>query len=294
MITNDPDIPAALGDKTTPVSYTFTAVAGEDWHPSFDFGRDNTGRIGDLVWYDPADPGVRNAGEPGLDDVTLSLYQDNNNDNKLDGGDTFLAATTTDANGQYWFVGLADGNYVVAVNAATLPGYTQTYDNIVPLDGVGEAGISGGNTVDTVDFGYKSTTGTASLYSIGGHVYNDTSGDGNYQGGEPGFAGVDVTVVCNFGTFVVQSVGATGLWGVNGIPAGSTCSVLDADENDLPRTDYVAVETPATPITVITNMIDLDFGYRQTPGIIRGTVCVGSGDGLCNAASPVSPPCRSR
>ena len=133
----------------------------------------------------------------------------------------------------------------------------------------------------TVDFGYKySPTGGASLFTISGRVYNDANNNGN-DDGEPGFAGVEVTVVCNSGTFVVPT-SATGAWKVTGIPAGSTCTVLDADESDLPRSDYVATETPTTPITVNNDILGLDFGYNQRPGSISGTVCAATdGDGQC-------------
>ena len=57
-----------------------------------------------------------------------------------------LATQATDANGKYLFAGLADGNYVVVVNAATLPAnFGPTYDNYGSPDDVGQADISGGN-----------------------------------------------------------------------------------------------------------------------------------------------------
>ena len=73
-----------------------------------------------------------------------------------------IATTATDSTGVYQFVGLPDGTYYVGVNTATVPaGYTQT--------GYGDPGapcgactsqspaipIAGGNTVTTVDFGYR-------------------------------------------------------------------------------------------------------------------------------------------
>lgn len=270
-----------LGVATTPTVLNFVAIAGEDWHPTFDFGVDNNGAIGDRLWHDADGDGIQDAGEPGLAGVTVLLYRDVNNNNLLDGGDIFLAAGVTNAGGTYLFEGLADGNYVVVVNAATLPsGFSQTYDNSGPLDGIGQADIVGGNTVLSADFGYRYTAGGASLYTIGGRVYHDLNNSGNDEG-EPGFVGVDVTVVCNVGAFVVPTNG-TGVWTLAGIPQGSTCTVLDADETDLPRRDYVATETPATPITVTNNITGLDFGYRQQPGSISGRVCVGNGDGRCD------------
>ena len=68
----------------TPPTYSFVAQAGEDWHPSFDFGVDNKGQIGDTVWYDIANFGVQDPGEPGLEGVTVSLILDVNNDDQWD------------------------------------------------------------------------------------------------------------------------------------------------------------------------------------------------------------------
>ncbi|MBX2998998.1 MAG: carboxypeptidase regulatory-like domain-containing protein [Caldilineaceae bacterium] len=262
----------ALGTQTTPTSFSFTAIAGEDGWQRFDFGVDNTGAIGDRVWNDANNNGVQETGESGLGGVTVSLYRDNNNNGVLDGGDTFLAAQVTSGTGNYLFTGLPDGNYITVVNTATLPaGFVQTFDNFGALDHTGKATLSGGNTVLTVDFGYRAAT---TVYTISGRVYNDQNNNGDWNTGEPGFPGVDVTVICTqLGTVSVQT-DANGNWSVAGIPQGAVCSVLDADENDLPRNDYAATETPSTPFTVNGNITDLDFGYNQRPGSISGTVCV--------------------
>jgi len=278
--TGDPDIPASLTQATTPVSFTVTQIAGQE-RIGLDFGRDNSGVIGDRVWSDPDADGVQDGGEPGLSGVTVNLYRDNNNSNTFDGGDTFLAAMTTDVSGLYQFTGLADGNYIVQVDPASLVGYTQTYDNVGGLDRVGQADISGGNTNLLVDFGFKYTLGGASLFTLSGRVYDDANNSGNDES-ETGFSNVTVTVVCTILGTVTAQTDATGAWSVAGVPNGDTCTVLDADETDLPRTDYAATETPSTPITVTGNTSGLDFGYNQQPGSISGTVCDGTGDGFCD------------
>ena len=104
---------------------------------------------------------------------------------------------------------------------------------------------------------------------------------------EVGFPNVDVTVVCDYATFSVKT-NASGAWVVGSIPDGTICTVLDADESDLPRSDYVATDTPPKPplpplpITVTSDITGLNFGYNQRPGSISGTVCAATdGDGLC-------------
>ncbi len=288
VVTYDSGDTSAYPDATTPTSYTFHAQPGEDWQQTFEFGVDHSGALGDRVWNDADADGVQDAGEPGLAGVTVSLYQDNDNNGILSAGDTFVTAQVTDANGDYLFAGLPDGDYIVVVDAGTLPaGFTQTYDNFAPLDDTGAATVSGGGAVLDVDFGYQYTLGGASLYTLSGRVYDDLDNSGDDNGGaEPGFAGVDVTVVCTLLGAVTVQTDSNGDWAVAGVPAGDTCTVLNADENDLPRSDYVANETPSTPITVTADVSDLDFGYVLQPGSVSGRICEGSGSGQCDPGDP--------
>ena len=69
--------------------------------------------LGNLVWLDANANGIKDANEPGVPNATVYLHADANNDNVVDGGP--LATTTTDANGNYKFSGLAAGNYIVGV-----------------------------------------------------------------------------------------------------------------------------------------------------------------------------------
>ncbi|MBK9463110.1 MAG: carboxypeptidase regulatory-like domain-containing protein [Sphingobacteriales bacterium] len=63
--------------------------------------------MGDYVWLDANGDGIQDAGETGISGITVTLtYPD---------GTT--ATTTTDANGNYVFTGLAPGDYVVTVGS---------------------------------------------------------------------------------------------------------------------------------------------------------------------------------
>ena len=174
----------ALQDMTTPGSYSFHAYPGEDFHESYDFGVDNSGKIGDTVFADVNGDGTQQAGEPGLGGVTVNLYLDADGDGviNLGAGDTLLETQVTDANGFYSFIGLADTTgaekYLVEVAAATLPvGYqtTPTADPDAVKDGRNSLTISGGQTVNTVDFGYPPVPGPT-LYSLAGTIYDDKIG----------------------------------------------------------------------------------------------------------------------
>ncbi|NOY29697.1 MAG: DUF11 domain-containing protein [Planctomycetes bacterium] len=73
--------------------------------------------LGDHVWADADDDGVRQATESGIANVKLNLFEDVNGDNEYTQGvDALLGMTTTDANGDYLFTDLFPGKYLVQVD----------------------------------------------------------------------------------------------------------------------------------------------------------------------------------
>jgi protocatechuate 3,4-dioxygenase beta subunit len=69
-----------------------------------DFGLYQPASLGDRVWHDQNENGIQDAGEPGVPNVTVTLY---------DGAGTVVATTTTDSTGSYSFDNLAPGTYSV-------------------------------------------------------------------------------------------------------------------------------------------------------------------------------------
>ncbi|MBK9094355.1 MAG: hypothetical protein IPM84_16595 [Anaerolineae bacterium] len=290
-VTSDPDIPAALGDQTTPTSYTFTAQAGEDWHPSFDFGVDNTAAIGDTIFVDANGNGVQDGGEPGLPNVTVYLYQDVGVIGVYEPGiDLFLAADGSDAQGKYLFDGLPNGNYLVRVNTLTLPtDYAETADPDQPgvpctvCDNTAVAAISGGNDLLTRDFGYQYQPGgiPASTNTISGVLWNDQDGDGVPDVGEPMLTGVSVVVDCGANGTFLATTGALVLgrnWSVAGVPDGSNCTITP-DPTTLPLGYDPTTVTSRTVTNVQTDVSSQNFGYWLQPSSLSGKVVVGTGNG---------------
>ncbi|MEM7140856.1 MAG: SdrD B-like domain-containing protein [Actinomycetota bacterium] len=80
-------------------------------------------RVGNLVWYDDGvgdtdGDGTAASNEDGISGVTLQLYEDLDADGRIDAADPLVATTTTDANGNYGFVGVQGGtDYVIGVPA---------------------------------------------------------------------------------------------------------------------------------------------------------------------------------
>ncbi|MCK4774136.1 MAG: hypothetical protein KAT30_05100, partial [Candidatus Krumholzibacteria bacterium] len=124
--------------------------------------------LGDYVWHDLNMDGIQDAGEPGIERVTVNLY---------DCADNFLATMPTDANGLYLFSDLTPGDYYVEF---ILPGgyvfspQDQGSDDAVDSD----ADMVTGKTVcTTLDAGETDLTWDAGMY--------DEPTDG--QGCTPGY-----------------------------------------------------------------------------------------------------------
>lgn len=202
--------------------------------------------IGNRVWNDMNGDGIQEAGETGIGNVTLQLYSNGvdgipgNADDQLLG--TTTSATTGDIGSWYFNTSnVTDGDPVTAGNQAgpqpgipynirigaadwstgigigDLAGYqlTQTDKN-----GTGAADLSdndasmntssfpmisitilaAGQNNHNLDFGFKQ------LASLGDKVWRDDDKDGIQDIGEPGVAGVTVTLFNNAGTVVGATV----------------------------------------------------------------------------------------
>ncbi len=90
-------------DETTGLTDVTTLVSGEN-DPTWDAGFYKLASLGDLVWFDLNEDGVQDAGEPGIDGVTVTLKDANGNT---------AGTTITDANGAYSFDDLEPGDYTV-------------------------------------------------------------------------------------------------------------------------------------------------------------------------------------
>jgi len=66
--------------------------------------------IGDFVWIDENEDGIQTSGEPGIEGVTVSLYNSSN---------VLIATTTTDGNGAYLFSSISAGMYYLIFDVNT-------------------------------------------------------------------------------------------------------------------------------------------------------------------------------
>lgn len=238
--------------------------------------------LGNRLWFDVDADGEQDPGEPGIPgvDVTVSW---------IDPGDlsTVMQMTTTNADGEYAFVGLPqDVDLSVTIDAGDLPpGLTQTFELVddptitdppasnreTPGDEDGTVSaieLTGANpSYLDVDFGF---TGTG---SIGDEVWFDADADGVRDGGEAGLDGVDVTVAW---------AGFDGILGDDPATAGVDESADDVSYPtttagggfylvpNLPGGNYTVSIDPATIPSGLAPTYDLDGGRDRTTDVTLG------------------------
>jgi uncharacterized repeat protein (TIGR01451 family) len=140
-------------DETSGLTDITTLVSGEN-DPTWDAGFYKLASLGDFVWWDLDEDGVQDAGEPGIEGVTVTLKDDN--------GDT-VATTTTDANGAYSFTDLEPGDYTVVFDEPstdwTISPKDNAGDDVIDSDADPNTGetdtvtLTSGENDDTVDAG---------------------------------------------------------------------------------------------------------------------------------------------
>lgn len=178
--------------------------------------------LGNMVWNDLNNNGVQDAGEPGVDGVTVTLYNS---------GGTAIATTKTDAFGNYVFNNLTAGTYSVGFSG--LPsGYSLVTANTGgtagdstdsdPNTGTGRTGtytLAAGEHNMSVDAGlYKS----GNNYTLGDKVFVDADKNGIQGTGETGLAGVMVVLFNNSGTALDTAyTDAFGNYLFTNLPAGT-------------------------------------------------------------------------
>ncbi len=156
-------------------------------------------RIGDWVFYDANGNGIQEAGESGIEGISVILI--NTDDNSSD-------TTTTNQNGNYAFTEVTVGNYKVnfpetgssnnlTYNLTLANQGTDQYKDSDPVAMNNSSGhamtdtfaVSAGNVIDTIDAGYYISS------TIAGIVFIETDVDGLQTGTEVRLDGVTVTLL---------------------------------------------------------------------------------------------------
>jgi hypothetical protein len=246
--------------------------------------------ISGFVWHDLNADGLRavvTPVDPGLGGATVLLTGIDSNYSPV------TLTTTTAADGSYSFQQLNAGNYTVATDRTTLPAGldTETFDGIGSIpDGQLDNKVIGvlnlvTNPVANVNFGY---TGHG---AIGDTVWNDINGNGVFDAGEKGIAGVTVTLIWagadgQSGTaddlvYAAQVTDVNGNYSFTHLPTGNFKICVDSSSPNLGKFvqtyDLDGLATPncalVSDLTAGQVRTDVDFGYWQS-GSLAGALYV--------------------
>lgn len=263
-------------------------VDGVNW--TADFGFTLPAAIGDYVWYDSNKDGIQDVFEPGLGNVTLSLYQDNGNGVLQIGTDKLIAVTVTSADGGYLFTDLTPGAYFVDVTdtMGMLGGLIHTLGPQSKPDPFGALLLSAGQIYRDADFGYVQQLGPNEAV-IGDTVWYDGDGDGVRDPGEPSIPGVQVCATnISSGAQFCDVTNSSGIYLIK-VPAGA----YDVAPVNPPAGYNATTPVPHGPVTVGPgeSYLDADFGYNSPVlGSIGGTIWRDTDeDGLLDPGEPRLP-----
>jgi Ca2+-binding RTX toxin-like protein len=266
-------VPDAHWRTNSPAGGTYTVdVLNGVMLTGYDFA--NQERIGDLsgtLWNDFNGDGLRAVTEVALSGWTVFLDE---NHNGL--ADPTEPTQTTDANGQYTFVGLPEGSVTVAEVVQegweVAPGFSASVTT----------SISTGLTT-TVDFANLQPVPS----TINGTIYNDMNADGHRATNpttgaftEPALSGWQVFVdLNNDGTLTagepVATTDADGNYSLTGVPHGTRKII------EVPNPNFAATAPAGGSYTInVLNgvtMTGFDFGNQErSDATIRGVVYVDS------------------
>jgi len=259
-----------------------------------DFGYRGTASLGDRVYVDADADGVQdtNGLEPSLPGVTVTLVWAGLDGDLSTTADNLTFTTVSTASSgtspNYLFQNLPAGTFAVSVSAVGgsggVPGNMTLTDSVDnggspnPLATVITTLTTGQNRTD-IDFGY---VGTA---SIGDRVWYDANGNGVQDVGEPGLAGVTVTLlwagpngVLGDGDDVTftTTTDATGSYLFPGLPVIGAGSPYRVTTSGIPAAfpvqtfDADGLATPNQSTLTLgptENNTAQDFGYRGTASL---------------------------
>jgi len=242
--------------------------------------------IGDLVWNDQNGNGIQDAGEPGIDGLTVRLTTDGvTTALDFNGHPAITTTGTPTQHGYYQFTSICPGTYTVVVDETNLPkGFKPTTSPVGADPGkdsnVNPAKITiatNGTSEQTIDFGYLiPCKGT-----IGDTVWLDKNRNGKQDFGvDVGIAGVTVLLYQNGNPNPQTSItDGNGKYSFNGVcpnipytvkvgsaPSNYTPIIQSSDGNDFTPDD--SNDPNGTAVTLLTsdtgaiiNNPTVDFGY---------------------------------
>lgn len=235
--------------------------------------------IGDEVWLDENQDGIRDEEEVGVEGIQVIIFRSSG---------LPLDTTETDSEGQYQFEGLKQGLYfiqfVIPQEYAISPADEGMDDNVdSDTDDSGKTpliSLAHGADLESIDCGIF--TSTPSLRSV---VWNDSNADGIRQDHEARIPGISISLADNMDNIIVTTESnSLGLYAFQEIPEGEykimvnlgdtdyDITEMNMDENDYLDCDinasgesemFVSTVSPST-----LSVPNVDVGLYETGGII--------------------------
>lgn len=240
------------------------------------FGYNHSASIGDLVYYDTNNNGVRDSGETGIPDVRVSAYLDENANGEVDASESEVGIAFTNASGLYSITKLPAGNYVVRVDEQHVPAPVGSpnaglYNTMLPTTGEEIAvTLAAAQTLTTADFGF------AELGAFKGHVFYDKDSNTIFDTTETGIA--NITVTLNGVTLSSTPVSMSTATNAAGeytflVPAGTYNIGFNAADPDFPAGMSLTTTTSGFTVTLQGGweLEDLNFG-RTYSGALGGVI----------------------
>ncbi|TDR19377.1 SdrD B-like domain-containing protein [Marinicella litoralis] len=269
---NDTDLMAcdSLGSPTDNTQAQLTQDAPNDLNNDYYFEENLS--LGDFVWYDNNQNGLQDGGEPGVNGITVELF-----DNATCTAPAVDSTTTANGgvpanDGYYQFTGLDVGTYCVQFSG--LPAsHVFTLANQGGDDGVDSDANPADGQVQNISLTMNDSTIDAGVYANNGEVSGLLYCDDNPENGsqDPGEAvtGVTVTLDRDFNCDAIgdEAVGSTltdanGVFSFNNLPVAlspappnpEACYLLSYDTSDASLTDCNIPTTPETQtVSISTN-----------------------------------------
>jgi hypothetical protein len=230
----------------------------------------NPASVGDFVWQDTNANGVQDPGEPGIDGVTVNLFNEFG---------SIAGTTTTAGGGLYRFDSLRpeDSYYLQFVPIFGLPFTSQDQGADDAIDSDVDP-TSGGTALFTLTADQVDWSKDAGLIagSVGDFVWNDDNGNGLQDPAEPGIDGVTAKLFTASGSLVETTTTAGGgFYRFDRLRAGDSYYLQfvappgllfasrDQGSDDSQDSDVDPANGRTAPFTLATGQMDLgkDAGF---------------------------------
>lgn len=242
--TNNVLIHTQLTTANIPYSLTLATMA-TDTTGVFGYQLQNSSALG-VIYIDTNGNGIQEAGEIGLQGVSLDIVDTNN---------SIIASTTSQNAGEYLFTQLSAGDYQIIVTDTNgiLSNALLTTANM-PFS----LNLSENDSQVGIAFGYQFTNS-----GISGLVFNDINGNGLNDNGELGLQNVTVELTKDGNIVQVLTTTNTGTYNFEALGLGQYVLTVTDTNTVLDLSDITTANQPYT-IDLAENQQDTNgvFGYQ--------------------------------